>query len=72
MPAEAIGPQASTLWAKSRLRDRIDAVIAHEHEESGGIPHLQVVERVAETALPVGENARHILRSIAEGEKRQP
>jgi hypothetical protein len=27
--AEAIGPEASRLWAKSRLRDRIDAVIAH-------------------------------------------
>jgi hypothetical protein len=69
--AEAIGPEASALWARSRLRDRIDAVIAHEYEEGGGISHDQVVERVAETALPIGENARRILRSIAEGEKRQ-
>jgi hypothetical protein len=69
--AEAIGPEASKLWARSRLRDRIDAVIAHEYEESGGISHDQVVERVAETALPIGESARRILRSIAEGEKRQ-
>jgi hypothetical protein len=69
--AEAISPEASALWAKSRLRNRIDAVIAHEYEESGGISHDQVVERVAETTLPIGENARRILRSIAEGEKRQ-
>ena len=68
--AEVIGPEASALWAKSRLRDRIDAVIAHEYEESSGIPHDQVVERVAETALRVGENARRILRSIANAEKR--
>ena len=69
--SEALCPEASTLWARSRLRDRIDAVIAHEYEESGGISHDQVVERVAETALPIGESARRILRSIAEGEKRQ-
>jgi hypothetical protein len=69
--AQAIGPEASAVWARSRLRDRIDAVIAHEHEEGAGIPHDQVVDRVAETALPISEKARRILRSIAEGEKRR-
>ena len=69
--AEVIGPEASALWARSRLRDRIHAVIAHEYEESGGIPHDQVVDRVAETTLPIGENARRVLRSTAKGEKRQ-
>jgi hypothetical protein len=53
------------------LRDRIDAVSDHEYEEGTGIPHDQVVDRVAETALPLSENARCILRSIAEGEKRR-
>jgi hypothetical protein len=28
---EEMGLEASTLWAKSRLRDRIDAIVAHEH-----------------------------------------
>jgi hypothetical protein len=69
--AEVIGPEASALWAKARFRDRIDAVIAHEYEESGGIPHDQVVRRVAETALPISETARRILRSIAEGDERR-
>jgi len=46
-------------------------VIAHEHEEGAGIPHDQVVDRVAETALPISEKARRILRSVAEGEKRR-
>ena len=69
--AQAIVPEASRLWARSRLRERIDAVIAHEYEESGGIHHDQVVERVAETTLPISENARRILRSISEGVRRQ-
>ncbi len=27
-------PEAGPVWAKSSLRDRIDAIIAHEHAES--------------------------------------
>jgi hypothetical protein len=69
--AEAIGPEASSLWARSQLRDRIDAVIAHEHLEGRGVPHDEVVQRVPETDLPVGEKARKILRSMAEGVRRQ-
>jgi hypothetical protein len=56
---------------RDRRRLGRSTLIAHEYEESGGISHDQVVERVAETALPIGESARRILRSIAEGEKRQ-
>src|SRR5208337_2507049 len=37
--AEVIGSEASKAWAKSRLRDRIEAVIVHEHLEAQGIPH---------------------------------
>ena len=32
--AQVNGPEATKLWAKSRLRDRIDSVIAHEHLEA--------------------------------------
>jgi hypothetical protein len=68
--ASDIGPEASKLWAKSRLRDREDAILAHEFEEARGITHDEVVDRAGDTALPVGENARRILRSIAAGLKR--
>jgi hypothetical protein len=69
--AEAIGPEASQVWARSRLRDRIDAVTPHEHLEAQGIPHVEVVQRVPETELRISENARRILRSMAAGAKRQ-
>jgi hypothetical protein len=69
--AEVIGPEASKVWAKSRLRDRIEAVIVHEHLEGQDIPHDEVVERAADTDLPIGENARRILRRIAEGVRRR-
>ncbi len=69
--AEVIGSEASKVWAKSRLRDRIEAVIVHEHLEAQGIPHDEVVERAADTDLPIGENARRILRRIAEGVRRR-
>ena len=65
--AEVIGSEASKVWAKARLRDRIEAVIVHEHLEAQGIPHDEVVERAADNNLPISENARRILRSIAEG-----
>ncbi len=68
--AEVNGPDATKLWEKSRLRDRIDSVIAHEHLEAQGVPHEEVVERVAETTLPISENARRILRTTAKGVKR--
>jgi len=49
----------------------MDAVIAHEQEEARGTPHEEVVERAPDTTLPIGDNARRILRTIAEGVKRQ-
>jgi hypothetical protein len=70
--AETIGPDASKMWAEARLRDRIDAVTAHEHLESPGVPHDEVVQRAPETELPISEKARKILRSMAEGVTRKP
>jgi hypothetical protein len=69
--AEAIGPEASEIWGKSRLRDRIDAVTAHEYLEAQGISHDEVVQRAPDTELPIHENARRILRIMAEGVKRE-
>jgi hypothetical protein len=70
LDAEIIGPEASRIWGASRLRDRIDAVTAHEHLEALGLPHAEVVQRAPGTELPVSENARRILRSMAQGVKR--
>ena len=36
------GPEATKVWAKSRLRDRIDSVVAHEHLEGQGVSHDEV------------------------------
>jgi hypothetical protein len=68
--AAEIGPAASKLWARSRLRDRIDAVIRHEHLEARGFSHDQAVQRAPETGLPISDHARRILRAQAEGVKR--
>jgi len=69
--AAVIGTAAAEVWAKSRIRDRAEAVIAHEESESRGIPHDEVVQLAPDTDLPVGENARRILRAMAQGVKRE-
>jgi hypothetical protein len=69
--AQVNGPEATKVWAKSRLRDRIDSVIVHEHLEAQRVPHDDVVERAGDTPLPISENARRIPRAIAEGLKRE-
>jgi hypothetical protein len=63
------GPKAARVWAKSRLRDRIDAVIAHEQQEGLGLSHEEAVERAADTPLAITEGARKILRAIADTER---
>ena len=61
--AKPYGPEASDLWAKARLRDRIDAIIAHELEEAAGLSHRSAIERAENTPLAVTEGARRILRA---------
>jgi len=65
------GLEAARIWAEARLRDRVKAVVAHEDIESRGVSHGEAVQRAPDTELPIGENARRILRSIAEGAKRE-
>jgi hypothetical protein len=62
---ERYGPDVGEIWAKSRLRDRIDAVIAHEVAEAKTGTHEGAEALVAETDLPVSEGARRILRAMA-------
>ena len=53
------------VWAKARLRDRIDAVIAHEYEEDRHITHDAAIQAAPETELPVTDGARRILKAMA-------
>jgi hypothetical protein len=59
-------PTVSSIWAKSRLRDRCDAVIAHEYHEGQGVSHSEAERRAAQTPLPVTDGARRILRAMME------
>ncbi len=53
-------------WAKARLRDRIDAIIVHEHEEvRRGGDHQAALEDAPMTELPISHEARRILRAIS-------
>ncbi len=61
-------PIVSSIWRKARLRDRCDAVIAHEYHEGQGISHAEAERRAAQTELPVTDGARRILRAMLERE----
>jgi hypothetical protein len=57
-------PEAGAVWAKSRLRDRIDAIIAHEDAESLNGDHDFAEANAPNTTLPITEGSRRILRAI--------
>ena len=42
------------------MRDRIEAVIVHEHLEAQGIPHDEVVERAADTDIALGSDVMNV------------
>jgi hypothetical protein len=65
-----LGGEAAENWRRMSGRDRIDAIIPHEDEETRG-DHETAIERAAATALPISDKARHQLRLIAEAEKKQ-
>ena len=52
------GPKIGEKWAKDRLRDGLDQIIAHEHAEASGISHAEAVHGAAETPLTIREKAR--------------
>ena len=56
--------EAHEVWAKSRLRDRIDVIIAHEDAESLTGDHDHAEAMAPDTALAITEGARYILRAI--------
>jgi hypothetical protein len=61
---ERYGQAVGKTWAKTRLRDRIDAVIAHEIAESQAGTHEGAERLAAVTELGVSEGARRVLRSM--------
>ena len=46
-------PTVSSIWGKARLRDRCDAVIAHEYHEGQGVSHSEAERRAADTELRI-------------------
>jgi hypothetical protein len=63
------GKKAGKQWAKSRLRDRIDALIAHEDMEWRTGSHDVAVEAALETELAISSRAREVLRAMKTGWK---
>ncbi len=61
-------PEVRSMWAHARLRDRAEAVIAHEFEEATGVrpvDHPEAVRKAPDTRLGISEEARQILAAIA-------
>ncbi len=59
------GKKGGRIWPQARLRDRIDATIAHEWAESKLINHEAAVKAAAKTELPVSDGAKRILKAMA-------
>jgi hypothetical protein len=56
----------SSIWRDRCVKDRMDAVTAHEFHEGQGVSHEEAERRAANTELPVTEGASLILRAMAE------
>jgi hypothetical protein len=63
-PELLTGKKGARLWPTMRLKDRIDAVIAHEYEElrSAG-KHADALKSAAKTDLPISDEARRLNRA---------
>ncbi|WP_165233283.1 hypothetical protein [Aquisphaera insulae] len=59
------GEKGGKAWEEARLRDRIDAIIAHGYEESRLGDHLMALKAAAKTKLPITNGARRICRAMA-------
>jgi hypothetical protein len=62
------GKRTGKLWAKSRLRHRWQALVAHEDMEwRTGSDHEAAVQKAPETDLPISRQAREILLAMKRG-----
>ena len=60
------GKKGGRIWPKMRLKDRIDAIIAHEYEElRAGGKHADALKAAAKTDLPISDEARRLNRARA-------
>jgi hypothetical protein len=60
------GKKGGRIWPKMRLKDRIDAIVAHEYEElraEGN--HAKALKGAAKTELPISDEARRLNRARA-------
>ena len=67
---EAYGEEAGRLWAKSRLRDRIDAIIIHEESEGRAGTHEEALALAPRTHRPISNSTRRIFQAMEKGWKR--
>jgi hypothetical protein len=58
---------AARTWSRARLRDRIDAVIAHEYEEAIAGTHGAALRNAPNTKLNISPEARQLLREMTGG-----
>jgi hypothetical protein len=58
------GRKGGRLWPKARLRDRIDAIIAHEFEEERRGTHEEALKHAPRTELIITDGSRRILRAM--------
>jgi hypothetical protein len=59
------GKKGSRTWQKACLRDRIDAIVAHEWAEDQTLDHDAALKAGGKTDLPVTDGAKRILRAMA-------
>jgi hypothetical protein len=59
------GKKGGRIWPKARPRDRIDAIIAHEWEESKTTDHVATLKAAPKSELPISDEARRICRAMA-------
>ncbi len=60
------GKKGNRIWPKMRVKDRIDAIIAHEYEElRAGGRHTEALKAAAKTELPISDEARRLNRAMA-------
>jgi hypothetical protein len=64
---EPYGKRAARTWRKSRLRDRIDAIITHELSEADHATHVAALKAAPKTELLITDGARRILRAMEKG-----
>ena len=63
-PESLKGKKGGRIWPKMRLKDRIDAIIAHEYEElRAGGKHADALKAAATTDLAISDEARRVNRA---------